>query len=119
MRLYSVIKMSLLPNQIIKNIHLPNCNQCIYYEPVSDKFESTLNKCKKFGTKDIVNKIDYEYIDICRKNESMCGMEGKYFIHNEYYELDKITHFIKTNYLCGIIILSVLTNVGIVILKYL
>jgi len=68
-------------DRIIKNIHLPSCKNCIYYQPkyLNSEF-SSMNKCEKFGEKDIVNgMINYEYANSCRKNESKCGKEGKYY----------------------------------------
>ena len=69
--------------QIIKNINIPSCRNCIYYKPpyYSSDFSTSLSKCNKFGTKDIItNKISYdEFADLCRRNEDKCGNEGKYF----------------------------------------
>jgi len=72
----------------IKNIDIPytqhykNCKNCIYNEPniFNREFTSKLNKCKKFGNKDIVNgRINYDYVRSCRMDESKCGLYAKYF----------------------------------------
>ena len=68
-------------DKIIKNINLPSCRNCIYYQykNLNPDF-SSINKCEKFGEKDIVNgMIKYDYANSCRENESKCGKEGKYF----------------------------------------
>jgi len=69
-------------NQIIKNINFPSCKNCIYYKPDSfySDFTSPLNKCEKFGEKNIItDEIKYNYVDFCRNDETLCGKEGKYF----------------------------------------
>jgi len=83
-------------DKIIKNIHLPSCRNCIYYQTknINPDF-SSLNKCEKFGEKDIVNgMIKYEYAESCRKNESKCGKEGKYFEEDTNFFMKKVK-FVK------------------------
>ena len=67
--------------QIIKNIELPSCRNCIYYKPYSlGEYTSDLSKCEKFGTKNILtDKITHDYADLCRRDEDKCGKKGKYF----------------------------------------
>ena len=45
------------------------CYQCVYHIP--NKWDHTLERsmCSKFG----------RYADLCRYDETKCGMEGKYF----------------------------------------
>ena len=45
------------------------CYQCVYHVP--NKWDHTLERsmCSKFG----------RYADLCRYDETKCGMEGKYF----------------------------------------
>ena len=45
------------------------CYQCVYH--VHNKWDHTLERsmCSKFG----------RYADLCRYDETKCGMEGKYF----------------------------------------
>lgn len=70
--------------KIIKNIDIPSCKNCIFFNPrwSDDLFlSSSLHKCNKFGTKDIISdKIKYDYAYSCRNDEKKCGKEGKYFV---------------------------------------
>jgi len=66
----------------IKNIDVPACRNCIYYTPswVYSDFTSDTNKCQKFGEKDIVTgEIIYDLANFCRKDETKCGKDAKYF----------------------------------------
>jgi hypothetical protein len=71
--------------KIIKNINIPSCRNCIYYKPETHyDFESELNKCEKFGEKNIIsNKILYDFANSCRNDELKCGKEGKHFQQEE------------------------------------
>jgi len=67
--------------KIIRNGSIPSCRNCKYYKPeyYSD-FISTINKCEKTGVKDIhTDKITYDYADLSRKNENLCGFKGRYY----------------------------------------
>ena len=69
--------------QIIKNINIPSCRNCIHYKPsyYTSDFTASFNKCDKFGDKNIItNKISYDYADMCRSNEDKCGNKGKYLL---------------------------------------
>ena len=81
MRVSSILLAVLQSDKIIKNMDLPACRNCIYYKPsIINDFTSPLNKCEKFGEKDIItDKITYKYVDTCRIDENLCGHEGKYF----------------------------------------
>jgi hypothetical protein len=70
---------------IIKNINIPSCRNCIHYKPtLLNDFTSPLNKCEKFGEKNIItDEITYRFADLCRNDESACGKEGKYFEKDE------------------------------------
>lgn len=74
---------------IIKNMNIPSCRNCIYYKPtLLNDFTSPLNKCEKFGEKNIItDEITYCFADLCRKDDSLCGKEGKYF--EEDKDIDK------------------------------
>jgi hypothetical protein len=76
-----ILLLSLLcSKKIIKNADLPSCRNCIYYEPKYDNDLSNLNKCNKFGVKNIISdEINYDFADSCRNDENKCGIEGKYF----------------------------------------
>jgi len=63
--------------KFIKNINVNPCRNCIYFKEHSI---SSFSKCEKFGEKNIIsNELTYDYADTCRKHESKCGIEGKYF----------------------------------------
>ena len=80
MRVSSILLMSLLPNKInsfIMNSAAPVCRNCKFYKKNSI-FD--LDKCTKFGTKDVVQgNIVYDYADLCRKYDDKCGKNGVYF----------------------------------------
>jgi hypothetical protein len=67
--------------KFIKNINIPSCRNCIHYKPeIYTDFDSTLNKCEKFGEKNIINgEIRLDFADSCRNDETKCGHSGKYF----------------------------------------
>ena len=77
MRLLYLLFTLVNSDKFIKNININPCKNCIYFKQDS---KLDLSKCEKFGKKDIINnKITYDYADMCRKYESKCGIEGKYF----------------------------------------
>jgi hypothetical protein len=66
----------------IKNGDLPVCKDCKYLipSPVHDTSFITA-KCGKIGEKNILSgEIKYYYVDVCRKDPTLCGQIGKYFI---------------------------------------
>jgi len=95
--------------KIIKNINLPACRNCIYYKPSTyNDFDSTLNRCEKFGTKDIItDEIHYDFADFCRKDEDKCGKDGKHFTLEENQSSKIIKHFISKNSPYGFAIFTV------------
>ena len=81
------------PNIIDGN--LPCCSRCIHYRNYLSFLipNNELGKCSKFGTKNIVTgKINYEYADYVRDDESKCGHNGNLFKPREFplSILDKI-----------------------------
>lgn len=70
-------------NQIIKNMHYTSCISCKYFKPcLVDILQNNtyVTRCTKFGTKNyITGLIDYEYAHVARQNESLCGMEARYY----------------------------------------
>jgi len=80
---------------IIKNINFPACKNCLYFKPENHlEFTSVLNRCEKFGEKDIItDKIKYDFVGMCRSNESKCGFEGKYFEEEKNIELKMLKHY--------------------------
>ncbi len=55
------------------------CYKCIYNIP--NKWDHTMERstCSKFG----------RYSDLCRYDETKCGMEGKYFKDKKDQDLEK------------------------------
>ena len=83
----------------IKNIDKPACINCKFYKPDSyNKFDSTLNKCEKFGSKNIHDdKIYYEIATSCRENKEKCGEDAIYFVKENNLIVKKIVHHFYTN----------------------
>lgn len=80
--------------KIIRNVNFPACKNCIYYKPSEyNTFVSGLNKCEKFGDKNInTDEILYDYAESCRKDETKCGMEGKYFEKEKNMNMKILKH---------------------------
>ena len=80
--------------KIIRNGNIPACKNCIYYKPSAyNTFASDLNKCVKFGDKAIItDEISYDYATFCRKDETKCGMEGKYFEKEKNLNMKILKH---------------------------
>ena len=105
--------------QIIKNINVPSCRNCVHYKPpYYGEFTSSLSKCNKFGTKDIItDKISYnDFADMARQDETKCGKEGNYFKLEKNVEFKILIHQIISN-LPNIIILSALVVQLLTVLK--
>lgn len=106
-------------NQIIKNINVPSCRNCIYYKPpyYSD-YSSCVAKCNKFGTKDVItDELVYDFAVMTRTNENKCGNEGKYFELEKNIEFKIFMHQIIKN-LPNILIVSLLVIQTLSLLKY-
>lgn len=69
----------------IKNLNTPSCKNCVHFIPsYMNDFTYSLNKCNKFGSKDIItDEISYDFASSCRNDENKCGYEGKYFIQEK------------------------------------
>lgn len=116
MKIISLLLNLLCSERIIKNADLPSCRNCIYYEPKNDDYYSNLNKCTKFGTKDIINdKINYEYANFCRNDESKCGLEGKYFVEEPNVSM-KMLKYKLSNDISSIMLLLTLIIVSLEII---
>jgi hypothetical protein len=64
-------------NPFIRDMENPSCVECMYYQAEST---SILNKCTKFGGKDLhTGDIVFDYVDSVRYDESKCGKAGHYF----------------------------------------
>jgi hypothetical protein len=95
--------------KIIKNVNLPACRNCIHYQPdpFYNDFTSSLNKCNKFGDKNIVtDKITYDFADYCRNDESKCGKEGKYFEEEPNINMKILKYSLLKNMPYGILLLG-------------
>jgi len=80
---------------IIKNSNIPACRNCIHYKPsfYNNEFTSSYNDCKKFGEKNIISdKIILESAESCRRDESKCGANGKYFEEEKNINLKVLKH---------------------------
>jgi hypothetical protein len=66
--------------QSIKNVKLPTCSTCIFYQ------ENIINKkkdilCRKFGIKNIISgTITYDKVFIARFDNDKCGEKGEYYM---------------------------------------
>jgi hypothetical protein len=101
-------------DRVIKNINLPSCRNCMYYKPSThNDFSSSLNRCEKFGTKDIISdEIDYDFASYCRNDEDKCGKDGKFFEIEPNLPAKMMTHSIAKNWPFGFAIsVAVLLNV--------
>jgi len=86
--------------KIIKNINIPSCKNCIHFQPsiYNKDFTSSLNRCIKFGNKNIISdEISYDFADLCRNDELKCGYEGKYFEEEKNINLKILKHSLLTN----------------------
>ena len=68
-------------NPIIKNNNIPACRNCKFFMPkYYNQFDSDMNRCVKFGEKDIITgKIEYDFVSTSRKDEAKCGLKAKEF----------------------------------------
>jgi hypothetical protein len=111
----SIYLLYLLPilvysEKIIKNVNLPACRNCIHYQPdiYNNDFASYLNKCDKFGDKNIVtDKITYDFADQCRNDDSKCGKEGKYFVVEPNINMKILKYSLIKNIPNGIFIVTI------------
>jgi hypothetical protein len=74
-------------NTIVSNGKKPACINCVNYieytrdYPYDELYTKyKYGKCAKFGTQNLVSGIiEYEPAAYCRKYETQCGADGKYF----------------------------------------
>ena len=83
----------------IQNNHLNSCRNCIYYKPSAyNEFASELNRCYKFGKKNIItDEITYDFVEFARRDKNKCGEEGKYFEEEQNIQLKRMKHTIRRN----------------------
>jgi hypothetical protein len=88
-----------IPDKIIQNMDVPSCKNCVYFKPSSFiEFTSHYNNCHKFGVKNIISdKITYDYVETCRKDESKCGYIGKAFKKAKFIRIKIMTHAFINN----------------------
>jgi len=75
----------------INNFDKPACITCKFYKPEQySTFDSITSKCSFYGNKNLhTGEIEYSYATECRKNETLCGQQGK------LYEEEKLMHIVK------------------------
>jgi hypothetical protein len=78
----------------ITNLDKPSCVTCKFYKPEEyTRFESISSKCSLYGNKNIhTGEIEYSYAIECRKNETLCGQEGKLYEENKLLYISKLGH---------------------------
>lgn len=85
--LFSVLFYKINSTKIIRNMNIPSCRNCVYFE-LSPRNTDTISRCSKFGTKNIItDEISNDFADYCRNDENKCGFEGKYFEKETYIKL--------------------------------
>jgi hypothetical protein len=62
----------LIPSKLVKLT--PKCKNCKFYLK-ADKF----SKCTKFIMENNNKNVYFEYAEICRMNNDLCGPSGYYF----------------------------------------
>lgn len=65
-----IVPVRIKPLILISKKSSPKCKQCKY-------FDTKTNECKLFAT----NENVYYNAKYIRKNEELCGSDGKYFIY--------------------------------------
>ena len=78
----------------INNINKPACVTCKYYKPEQySNFDSIYSKCSLYGNKNLhTGEIEYSYATECRKNETICGQEGKQYEEKKFIYIVKLLH---------------------------
>jgi len=107
--------------KIIKNINIPSCRNCKYFQPSSiydTNFASNLNKCNKFGSKNIItDEILHDYADSCRNDENKCGEKGAYFEEEPNINLKILKHKIISTSPYVSLIMLIIVNVVLTVKK--
>jgi hypothetical protein len=61
---------------------LPICKECIHFTGTLNPGKFGINKCKIFGSKDLVSgKIRYDRASTCRRSSDKCGDNALFFKH--------------------------------------
>lgn len=98
----------------IRNGNMPACKNCKHYKlDFSILPNYQFGRCKIYGNKDLItNKISYTYATTVRKNDDMCGLEGKDYDEVTNILLNEIISNIKDNFYFTIIFLSVIMKIA-------
>jgi len=71
----AIVAFKQISEQFIKNIDLPICVNCLFYEKINKQAV-----CKKFGEKNVITgNITYVNVINCRTDINACGKKGLYF----------------------------------------
>jgi len=102
MRLLPILTSTLLQNNrmntrlfsSITNLDKPACVTCKFYKPEDySPFDSTSSKCYLYGNKNLhTGEIEYSYATECRRNETLCGQQGKLYEENTSINISKLGH---------------------------
>jgi hypothetical protein len=100
MRILSTLPFTLLQNKnthlysAINNFDKPACITCKFYKPEQySTFDAINAKCAYYGNKNLhTGEIDYSYATDCRKNETLCGEEGKLYEEEKLLQIVKLSH---------------------------
>jgi hypothetical protein len=105
MRILSTLPFTLLQNKqintylysSINNFDKPACISCKFYKPEKySSFDSISSKCSFYGNKNLhTGEIDYSYAIDCRKNETLCGEQGKLYEEEKLIQILKLIHHIS------------------------
>lgn len=90
--MFSLFILFLFPFQKIDS--LVPCNQCIHFDP--SLFHSNFEppRCKKFGKRNLITgQMDYETAISCRNNSKKCGIRGKYFHKDDWFQCKMTLHY--------------------------
>ena len=113
MKLRRLLSTHIRAGRIIKNSEVPSCTDCIYCKPAYyNNFSSELDRCQKFGEKDdVTDKIDFDFAEFARKDETKCGKEGKYFEKEPNLNTKYLKHGVIRSLPYIIVLVIVLGNV--------
>ena len=75
----TIILICLKVSAEIKNINIPSCRNCIHYKPnlLNFDFDSSLNRCSKYGEKNIVTNQMQTYAEETKINVENLQKDGK------------------------------------------
>jgi len=118
MRILSTLPFTLLQNKqihthlysSINNGDKPACITCKFYKPEKyARFDSISAKCSFYGNKNLhTGEIDYSYATDCRKNETLCGEEGKLYEEEKLIHIVKLSHYFSKNSILYIFLFTIL-----------